>query len=99
MRCAGANYPQMFRSLRVVCQLFLIDGDCGDCGRHRLCHLWGSFHWPIMSSLLLADNGGASPSKEGSGGGIPGLNTQKSAPSSPFTHPSLHSFDAAFTST
>jgi hypothetical protein len=29
---------------------------------------------------------------------LPGLNTQKSAPSSLSTHPSLHPFDAAFTS-
>ena len=40
----------MFRSLRVVGQLFLIDGDCADCGRPRFCHLWGSL---LLAGLTL----------------------------------------------
>ena len=52
MRRTGVDYPQMRRSLRVVCQLLLVDGDCADCCRRRFHHLRCSLS-PIGFALVV----------------------------------------------
>ena len=53
IRYTSINYPQMYRSLWVVCQLFLIDGDFADCGRRRSCHLWSSLSLAVLALAVL----------------------------------------------
>src|SRR5947199_4188542 len=53
VRCTSVNYPQMWGSLRVVCQQFLIDSDRADRGRRRSCHLWDSLSLASLALVLV----------------------------------------------